>query len=167
MAPSSSDTHVGKYHRTLLQSLKGGSPEGSGQQHTQSQPVSGPQTWLDSTGDVVVGSHSGPEMLRHEATLSPQGWEGRGQSPGAPCTGKAHSDKATTTAWLSRLGTGRRCRVTAQWLLLEGALCPGGPYKGLWRAGRVLGAAVTPRPGHGPVPSWSLGGGCPAGKVVQ
>lgn len=54
-----------------------------------------------------------------------------------------------------------------QWLLLDGAVCPGGPYKGLWKAGRALDEAGTPAQAQGSVPSWSLGGGCRARKVVQ
>lgn len=59
-------------HLRLLQSLKGGFPRRLWPEAHTSQPVPGPHTPSDSTGRVV-GSHSGPKTLRHDANLSPLG----------------------------------------------------------------------------------------------
>lgn len=104
LTPSLSDTHVGKHHRLSLPApdtpanLEVGMPRGLWREPHTSQPVSGPQTLSDSTGPGV-GSSSGPQILRHEANLSPLGWGGQSiGSNGAPRAGKAHSDQARTTA---------------------------------------------------------------------
>lgn len=85
VAPRSSDTHVGTRHRTPLTDsparLGGGRSQGeSGQKRTQ--PASPSVT--DPLGQHRTGGwhRSGPEILRHEANLSPLGWVERGKAPG-------------------------------------------------------------------------------------
>lgn len=94
VAPSLSDTHVGTHHRTLLTDSPaklevggGGSQGESGQKHTQPASLS----VTDPLGQHRTGGWhgSGPEILRHEANLSPLGWGGDRTSSRGPPAGKA------------------------------------------------------------------------------